>query len=108
MPRMRRVLIATERGPVEVEAEVVRLPVGEKQERFFIHDNGAETVLSHFASGQRVGALGSIKLAAAVRWGTGGTINNREAARRLMGDIVASHGAESVQRTLARAPVINR
>lgn len=107
MPRMRKVLIATQRGPVEVEAEVVRLPVGEKQERFFIHDNDTETVLSHYASGWRVGSLRSIKLAA-VRWGTGDTITNREAARRLMEDIVTKHGAESVQRTLAQVPVINR
>jgi len=107
MPRMRKVLIATQRGPVEVEAEVVRLPVGEKQERFFIHDNGTETVLSHYASGWRVGAIDTIRLAA-VRWGTGDTITNREAARRLVEDIIAKHGAESVQRTLAQVPVINR
>lgn len=101
------VLIATVAGPRPVEAEVMRLYVGAYQEKFFVHDSGAETVLSHYGSGQRVGALGAIKLAHAVRWGTGGTITNREAAKVLLAQVVERNGDLAAVRKMRAAPVIN-
>lgn len=101
------VFIATEKGPRSVEATVVKLYVGAIQERFFIVDSGAETVLSHYDSGLRVGSLGGIKLAHAVRWGTGGTITNRKAAEILIAQAVERNGADVVLSKMRAAPVLN-
>jgi len=103
----KKLFIATADGPVEVEAQVVRIYVGNIQERFFIHENGSDTVLSHYDSGQRVGGIGEIILASAVRWGTGGALNRREAAKQLIERIVEAKGADRVRSVLKAAPTIN-
>lgn len=102
------VSIATAKGPHPVEAKPLRLYVGARQERFFIHDDAAEgAILSHYASGQRVGALAPIKLTAAVRWGTGGTITDREAAKRLIAKVIERNGADKALAVMNAAPRIN-
>lgn len=106
MPK-RMLLIATVNGPREVEGTVMRLKVGAQMVRFFVHEWQCQTVLTHYASGRRVGQLGPIKLAHAVRWGTGGQMNDRAAAEALIAQAVEKNGVDRVMAVFSDAPVIN-
>lgn len=95
------------KGLFEVRGVVAKLYVGAYQRKFLLQEDGApgRTVLTHYASGMRIGDLTPIKFA-------GGRVHerltDREAARRLLDELVAKHGAERVLETMDRAPVRNR
>lgn len=104
---VKKLLVATEKGPVEVEGEVMHLPVDAKVVSFFVHEYGGSTVLTHYASGMRVGKLNPIKLLHSVRWGTGAQMSDREAAKRLIARAIDRNGVERVHAVFNAAPVIN-
>lgn len=107
MPKLQEVLIATANGPRPVEAHILRLNVGARRVRFFIHRDGTRPVLSDYRSGQRVGDLGDIILASAIRWGTGGCLTERAAAQALINSLVDRWRADVVLAKLASVPQIN-
>lgn len=93
------------RGEREVTGYVVILPVGERKVRFLIHprDNlpKAEKILTHLASGRRVGSLSSAGVAHMIS--TGRRLTERGQALHLLQRLITERGLENVLKVLDEA-----
>ncbi|MDK4729357.1 hypothetical protein [Rhizobium phaseoli] len=96
---------------IEKSGYVVKLYVGNIQEKFVIQTSDLfpeeGEFLTHYASGNKVGALNPIKIRNMTGWGTAHRTTDREAAKQLLEEIVAKVGADKVLKVMRAAPVLN-
>lgn len=93
---------------MEVEGKIALFMIGTKQVRFFIHQTELDgPILSHWASGQRVGRLNPVKVREMCHRGHHARMNDREAAQALLSDVLAHHGAAIVLAKFEAAPIVN-
>jgi hypothetical protein len=96
---------------VEKRGFVCKLYVGNIQEKFILQlsdlfENEVE-FLTHYASGNKVGALNPIKIRNMCTRGTASRLTDRDAAKILVSELVDKVGADKVLRVMKAAPVIN-
>lgn len=93
---------------MEVEGIKALFMVGESKVAFFIHQTVLDgPILSHWASGQRVGRLNPVKVREMCHRGHHARMNDREAAQALLSGILAHHGAAIVLAKFEAAPIVN-
>lgn len=114
MPKLVRINIPAEMRETgaqviaTAEGYVARLYVGNYQHKFLLQvspHTGRVTSLTHYASGYRFGDLRDAKMRGALK---GKSLDDRDAARELIANVVSRIGADKANMTLNGAPVINR
>lgn len=94
----------------ERKGYIAKLYVGNVQEKFVLqvcNTTGEVEYLTHYASGNRVGALNPIKIRHMCRAGNYSRFSDRDAAKELLADVVSQHGADHVRQIMNKAPVLN-
>ena len=90
---------------LKVTGYVIRLNVGGYQEKMLLQQTPhGEVFLAHYASGQNMGSLTPIKLAASR---AGRKLTDREAAIGRIEQLISRLWADRVTKTMAAAEVIN-
>jgi hypothetical protein len=97
--------IPTKDGLRKATGRIALLYVGNIQHKFYIQDTEtSEKVLTHYASGMKLGSLTPIKMKHFKNYSS---LKDREAAKILLQDLIDKHGVDRVTVKLNSAQVIN-
>lgn len=110
---------ATDKGKivtVEKRGYVCLLYVGNYQEKFvlqvcdMIQGRAVQArveFLTHYASGMKIGNLNPVKIRDMCSRGSYSRMTDRDAAKQLLADLVAAHGADTIRAKFKAATVYN-